>query len=109
MPSSSGFPSLATVVDRFRLPIFLINFDCRNDDLLSDLLDASVCLMSFSLLSLLLLLFIRKKFLNFVATWELGPCVCRFVDIEVPLKVRFSLDFWEAFSEAKVVEELLRI
>lgn len=90
MCSSKGFPSLATVADRFlERP--------RNRDwrfLLSDL-DTEVP----SLLRLVLLerLLIRKKFLSF-GKWPV-PLACLLDDIERPEKFRFSEGTADALLE----------
>lgn len=69
-----GLPSLVVVVD-LSLPTLVKNFlDCRNPDLLSDLL---LCSKLFSLWSLgwsfSLDEFIRKKFFNFWLKWLFVP------------------------------------
>lgn len=75
MPSSKGFPSLATVVERF-LPMPLRKRDCLG-------LDSVFEVTPFSLLWLLM----RKKFLSFCGKW-LEPLVLD--DVDRPEKFRFS-------------------
>lgn len=92
MCSSSGFPSLATVVDRF-LPMVGRKRDCRKVDLDSDL-DSDLGVSGPSLFTLLLLprLFMRKKFLSFVGRCELESLECFLEEKERPEKFRFSAD-----------------
>ena len=87
MCSSRGFPSLATVADRFR-PRFGKNRDCRK--VLDSDLDSALGVGGPSRLLLLPRLVMRKKFLNLVGRWVLESVGC-FLVKERPEKVRFSV------------------
>lgn len=99
MCSSSGLPSLATVVDLF-LPIPGRKRDCRKVDLDSDF-DSDLGVGGPSLLAMLLLprLFIRKKFLIFVGRGVVDSLECFFEEKDKPEKLRFSVDMTEPAVE----------
>lgn len=90
MLSSRGFPSLATVVDRFLWPPR--NRDCLKEDLVSDLELVDPSLLRLVLLPRLLIL---KKFLSL---W--GKCE-ELLDglLEFPEKFRFSDDTTDVLDE----------
>src|SRR5437868_1792902 len=90
IPSSKGFPSLATVCERLRVMCGR-NLDCRNEDLESFFGAEEPSSECFRSLPSLLPLFIRKKFLIFCDTWLFEPLICLFDDRGRPEKVLFSV------------------
>ena len=100
IPSSNGFPSLATVVDRF-LTIFGKNLDCLGG------FDSDLGVVNPSLFNVLLLpvLLMRKKFLSFVDTWVFDVSSCDFcflVPSDNPEKLRFSVAIMDVFMGGRI-------
>lgn len=93
MPSSRGLPSLATVVDRFRV-IPPRKRDCLKEDLFSDLEFETASLFALGLLPRLLIL---KKFLSLCGKWG-EPLVCLDA-VDKPEKFRFSEGMFEEFDD----------